>query len=306
MIRPADLELLACPDCAGEGLAPRDARVEGGAVVSGALECAKCRSAFPIESGIPWLLPAALIGGRRHGFEGFPEEWRRWGEGLEGFRGWRARKAGDGDGAASRSEVRVAEMRRDAFAAWCGGVRGRALEAACGDGRLRGARGFRSREYWGIDPMPIEGTGYDFPFVAGVGERLPFRSGSFEAVLVKDSLHHFQDPGGFFDEARRVTSSGGSLLVCQGIEGGPAAPGAGERAALLLRRARTALRLALGGEFAELKARAMKSGGPGEAENVGHYLWRIRREDLELEVSRRYEIVDSRMDGNVVYLRART
>jgi len=304
MIRSADLELLACPDCAGEGLAPRDARFEGSAVVSGALECGGCRSAFPIEHGIPWLMPAALVGGRRHGFEGFPEEWRRWGEGLEGFRGWRATNAGDG--AASRAEVRVAEARRDAFAAWCGDVRGRALEAACGDGRLRGTRGFHAREYWGIDPMPIEGTDYHFPFVAGVGERLPFRSGSFEAVLVKDSLHHFQSPGGFFDEARRVTSPGGCLLVCQGIEGPPATPAARERAGLFLRRAGTAAKLLLAGEISELTARARKAVSSGSEENVGHYIWRITREDLELEVGRRYEIVDSRVDGNIVYLRART
>ncbi len=317
MIREGDIEHLACPDCPGVPLQSEGARLEKGRVVSGDLACESCGSSFPVVDGIPYLMPAALHAARRHGHEIFPEEWRRWGERLQGFREWRERtwtRAGNHERV--RSE-RLAEARRDAFAAFCGVIDGRALEVGCGDGSLSRARSFRAREYWGVDPMPIEGVEYGFPFVAGVGERLPFRNGAFGAVLVKESLHHLQDPGRVLDEARRVTAAGGSLLLCQGIETrDDAAAGAPRR---ILQRAATAARLALSGRFAEIRERAERAlGGSSPIEGAGgagggargeapaaHYLWRLTREDVEFEVRGRYEVAETRVEGGCLYLRGR-
>jgi len=305
VIRAEDLDRLACPDCPGAALDGSGARGERGRLTEGALVCSSCGTAFSIEEGVPWLMPSALQGARRHGAETFPEEWRRWGERLDGFRDWRARTWVAADASERRSSAGVAERRRDAFAAFCGVLRGRSLEVACGDGHLRHARGFRAGEYWGIDPMPVAGREYDFPFVAGVGERLPFRAGVFDAVLVKDSLHHFQDPARFLDEARRVTSPGGRLLVCQGIETA-GAEGSSPRGSMLLRRASTALKLLLSGDlggFRDRAARALRSPARGAgSEGEEPFVWHLKREDVEFEVRRRYEVRESRLEGNVLYL----
>ena len=51
------LPLLACPDCRGAlELEGDDTSAE---VVGGSLRCRACGTAFPIEDGIPRLLPSA-------------------------------------------------------------------------------------------------------------------------------------------------------------------------------------------------------------------------------------------------------
>jgi len=307
VIRAENLERLACPDCPGTALDAAGARFERGRLLGGALACASCGSEFAVEDGVPWLMPAALHGARKHGVESFPEEWKRWGDRLDGFREWRAKTWSGGSAAERRESLRVAEERRDAFAAFCGAFPGAVLEVACGDGHLRKARGFRAGEYWGIDPMPLEPGVYDFPFVAGVGEKLPFRTACFTAVVVKDSLHHFQDPARFLDEARRVTARAGALVLCQGVEGVSAAPAPAKRT--LAGKAATAARLLVSGEVKELRARAARALGAGAKEGVEEedpFVWHLRREDVEVEVRKRYEVAESRLEGGVLYLRGRT
>jgi len=319
LIRDQDVVRLGCPDCEGRPLSLAAAASRDGArLVSGTLSCALCASRFPIEDGIPWLLPAGLHGSKHHGIESFPEEWKRWGERLEGFRGWRARTWETEPENRRKESEKLARSRRSAFAAFCGSISGRALEVGCGDGSLRLEGSFRNSEYWGVDPMPIEGQLYEFPFVAGVGERLPFRAGEFDAVIVKESLHHFQNPGRFLDEARRLTARGGALLLCQGVEESSEAVAASAGARVLLARAATAARLALRGDFSGIKDRMTRAlGAPGRgahgesgASGVGrdddaHVMWHPTRDDVEFEVGRRFGVESSRMDGGVLYMKGR-
>ena len=58
-MRPELVELLACPLCKAE-LALTVVDEEGGEILSGALDCAACGETFPIEEGIPNLLPPEL------------------------------------------------------------------------------------------------------------------------------------------------------------------------------------------------------------------------------------------------------
>ena len=58
-MRPDLVELLACPLCKAE-LALTVVDEEGGEILSGALDCAACGETFPIEEGIPNLLPPEL------------------------------------------------------------------------------------------------------------------------------------------------------------------------------------------------------------------------------------------------------
>jgi SAM-dependent methyltransferase len=51
-------------------------------------------------------------------------------------------------------------------------------------------------------------------FAASVYE-LPFEAGSFDHVLVRDVVHHLEEPDRFVDECRRVLTSGGRIDVLE-------------------------------------------------------------------------------------------
>ena len=53
------MEILVCPLCKGD-LALTVDREAGGEIVEGKLECAACAQTYPIEDGIPNLLPPDL------------------------------------------------------------------------------------------------------------------------------------------------------------------------------------------------------------------------------------------------------
>ncbi|RLG20573.1 Trm112 family protein [Methanosarcinales archaeon] len=53
------MEILACPLCKGE-LELRVERTEGEEIVEGALICKKCDTTYPIQDGIPNMLPPEL------------------------------------------------------------------------------------------------------------------------------------------------------------------------------------------------------------------------------------------------------
>lgn len=53
------LDILACPVCKG-ALTLAATREDGGEVIDGALHCAACDETYPIEGGIPNLLPPDL------------------------------------------------------------------------------------------------------------------------------------------------------------------------------------------------------------------------------------------------------
>jgi len=53
------MEILACPLCKGELTLKVDTK-DGDEIVAGSLNCAACDEAYPIEDGIPNLLPPDL------------------------------------------------------------------------------------------------------------------------------------------------------------------------------------------------------------------------------------------------------
>lgn len=58
-MRPDLMEILVCPVCKGD-LTLEVEREEGDEVLDGALHCASCNETYPIEDGIPNLLPPDL------------------------------------------------------------------------------------------------------------------------------------------------------------------------------------------------------------------------------------------------------
>ncbi len=55
-MRPELLEILRCPLCRGE-LTLTGAKKDGSEITAGTLTCPKCRVDYPIDDGIPNMLP---------------------------------------------------------------------------------------------------------------------------------------------------------------------------------------------------------------------------------------------------------
>jgi SAM-dependent methyltransferase len=92
----------------------------------------------------------------------------------------------------------------------------RVLDAGCGTGRNI-AEYARLGETAGVDPSPdavafCHARGLEQVIQSGI-ERLPFDDGAFDLVAATDVLEHIADDDGAARELRRVTQTGGSLLV---------------------------------------------------------------------------------------------
>lgn len=96
---------------------------------------------------------------------------------------------------------------------------GRILDLGCGEGatlhHLGGPRGAT-----GIDlfPKKIEFAQQVLPqcrFVAGSVYELPFEAASFDQLIVRDVIHHLEQPARFMDECARVLAPGGRVDVLE-------------------------------------------------------------------------------------------
>lgn len=88
----------------------------------------------------------------------------------------------------------------------------RGLEVGVGTGRFAAALGVRL----GVDPSRREleiARSRGVESVQGVGEALPFRSESFDLVLIVVTLCFVEDPAGVLAEAARVLVPGGRLVL---------------------------------------------------------------------------------------------
>ncbi|MGH7776392.1 MAG: ubiquinone/menaquinone biosynthesis methyltransferase [Candidatus Dormibacterales bacterium] len=143
---------------------------------------------------------------------------------------------------------------RRAAARECGlGPGGRALDVACGSGRL-------VRE---LERLAGTGLVVGLDFSAGMlavarqerpsrrlvrsdALRLPFRASSFDAVTIAFGLRNLADPGLGLAEMRRVTREGGRLVILEFVRPGPGPSGRVYRA--YLRRVLPLLGWLVGGD----------------------------------------------------------
>lgn len=121
--------------------------------------------------------------------------------------GWRARYAELRPGWRPSTDI-YRELIGDLVA---GGTR--VLDVGCGHSDLLAPELDRARRAVGIDPDHASLVANDVlgARVAAAGERLPFRTGSFDLVVLTWVLEHLERPVAAFREIRRVLDDGGRV-----------------------------------------------------------------------------------------------
>ncbi len=96
----------------------------------------------------------------------------------------------------------------------------RVLEIGCGDGRVTALYAANAKRVVAIDPdeeliRKARATGQYAEFRGGVGESLEFAEASFDVVLFTFSLHHHQNSRLALQEAYRVLTDEGQVLILE-------------------------------------------------------------------------------------------
>ena len=192
-------QLLHCVQCGHDSLDYRESSADSDD--DGEFRCTKCGSRYAVRNNIPIFTPTQNLD---------DEQWKIWSDHLTGFG---ERRAGR-ESKPSQSQLDRWERKAKAFGDFVGATDGRLLDVGCGPGTFR--RSLPDNiEYVGIDPLPKQTDG--FLFVQALAEKIPFRAGSFDIVLVRSALDHFFEPDAFFADAARVLKPGGKLLIEQAV-----------------------------------------------------------------------------------------
>jgi len=213
------LDRFACPECFNFPLEVKAFSTKKEEIINGEIICSRCRRKYPINEGIPSMLPDELRSRRK------PKEmsWREWRKRLGVFKqrikGW-----------TEEDSQKTIAIYRELFRNFCL-IKDSALEIGCGNGVVRHFLD-RNVEYWGIDPdkgwishpfLSFKGNIFPclkepFPFIQGVGEYLPFKDESFDSVIITATLDHVNSPSKVFNESHRVLKGKGQMLlsVCVG------------------------------------------------------------------------------------------
>ncbi len=169
------------------------------------LICTHCRTSFPIRSFGPDLMPPDAAAT-------FPMH-TTWQASQDALVAWRTR-TWTGTPSAQAHVQRTVDL-AEAFVAWAR-FTGTVLDIGCGTGWMQGL--MPSVRYHGIDPIPFDQE-YAFPFIRGVGDRLPFADATFDACYFYSSIVHAISVESSVAEARRVLRPGGTLAIATVVYG---------------------------------------------------------------------------------------
>ncbi|MFH1508140.1 MAG: class I SAM-dependent methyltransferase [Candidatus Omnitrophota bacterium] len=193
-------KFLACPACKGNMTISKEV-----------IECAGCGRRFKQPGSIYInLFPEDVVE---------KNDYRNWRERQDFFIKWVNKMW-------NRSLAAASSLIYDEFMEYVGDkIGGFTLDIGCSDGHLR--KRLVDTLYIGIDPyegwiinerpefmdelFPISNTG--IAFIKGLGEYLPFSTGSFDNVFITNTLDHSNEPYKMLSEASRVLKPGGSLYI---------------------------------------------------------------------------------------------
>jgi len=233
------LKLLACPECGSPHLAAKPIGLKE--IIYGTLTCLACSREYPIQNGIPYLLPMRLasalplksflaeeLGGRTHQplqsltdpdnmeIDRFVWEHHLYQRGKEVI--YKSREAADQFSSYSKKGARsLHQFIRNKVGEICGKTM---LYVGSGNDRLLS--------------LPLEADGAFMVNLDIVGDCLddlkeagarncvcgdarqpPFREGAFDIVFSKGSIHHSHPISEPLKAMARVTKSGGHIIVAE-------------------------------------------------------------------------------------------
>ena len=187
------LEILACPVNPASRLTP--VRDSDGQVVA----LRSQNGEYPVVDNVPCMIPTLLAPSDRNLVLWQEHQQQRWQDYQEGKRSFFS----EGDEKTQYIGEIIAQTGRGLFLdVGCGVLPSPGYMAASG-----------SDVNWiGIDPL-LGDVDRCFPFVQAVGEYLPFRDHTFDAVLYASTIYHQVDPRCSLERARRVIRPHGKLYV---------------------------------------------------------------------------------------------
>ncbi len=199
------LSILCCPTCRIGELRAEIEKQEGNQIQEGNLICDTCNVSYPVQVGIPDLMPHGVL---------TSAEYQMWKDHLVAFR--------------ERREYRIKEPNRfvnrqgkdskakQAFSQLINIADGKFLDVGCGAGKFRFHLNNNNVTYYGLDPVIVPGI-ESFPFARALAEYIPFKNDTFSNMVITAALDHFQDLDKFCGEAIRVLQSNGKLHIMQSI-----------------------------------------------------------------------------------------
>ena len=97
------------------------------------------------------------------------------------------------------------------------------LDVGCGRGKIMAALSGSGLSCFGIDVSSkfLKSASRIAPVALASGAFLPFPDASFDAVVIKEVLHHVSDPIAVLTEAHRCLKSDGYLWVLEPVEDDP-------------------------------------------------------------------------------------
>lgn len=198
MTPPLPLDVLACPSCRG-------ALAEEG----GGLRCGGCGVSYPVDDGVPDLVPAWL---RARMADGADPGWSRWNEAIRGLEAWRARRRSRArDGVLPPDGTRE-QTTREMFSR--AGATGVVVDVGAKDGSKSLLLPAGTR-YVGVDPFAVRVAGRPAgaTLVRGMAEALPVADGSADAVISLAAFDFYVDGAAAVAEWDRVLRPGGGVGV---------------------------------------------------------------------------------------------